>query len=94
MTETTVTAAGQGPDYAGAADRARAHRTITINFEGLGAVRLPPSDELAFLGGIGVLAAVGIIEWPLAGVLAVGHLISRSARNNALKAFGEALEEV
>ncbi len=57
------------------------------------ALTLPPTDDLAFLGGVGVLAAAGIIEWPLAGILAVGHLPSRSSRNSAFKAFGEALEE-
>jgi hypothetical protein len=87
------TAMSKDGSYRNAAQRARDHRTITINFEGLGSVTLPPTEELAFLGGIGALAAVGILEWPLAGVLIAGHLLARSSRNGALKAFGEALEE-
>ncbi|GAB3270712.1 hypothetical protein GCM10027449_05870 [Sinomonas notoginsengisoli] len=90
MTETERAAKGT---YSAAASKAGNHRTIIINFEGVGTVRLPPTDELAFLGGIGVLAAAGIIEWPVAGVLAAGHLISRISRNKTLKAFGDALEE-
>ncbi|WP_212745913.1 hypothetical protein [Sinomonas susongensis] len=79
--------------FSSAAQRASRRSTITIRFEGIGSVTLPPTDDLAFLGGIGLLAAVGILEWPVAGVLAAGHLLSRHTRNDALKAFGEALEE-
>lgn len=90
MSDTETTPEGA---FSAAARKAGNHRTITINFEGLGSVTLPPSEELAYLGGIGLLAAVGVLEWPLAGILAAGHLLSRSSRNNAFKAFGEALEE-
>lgn len=90
MTDTERASKGT---YSAAARRAGNQRTITINFEGLGSVRLPPSDELAFLGGLGVLAVAGLLEWPVAGVLAAGHLLARSSRNKTLKAFGDALEE-
>lgn len=93
MTPSSQSATKSG-SYRAAAQKARDHRTITINFEGLGSVHLPPTDELAFLGGVGLLAAVGVIEWPIAGVLAAGHLLARMSRNGAFKAFGEALEEV
>ncbi|WP_212745856.1 hypothetical protein [Sinomonas susongensis] len=79
--------------YSAAADKARDRRSITINFEGIGSVKLPPTEDLAFLGGMGVLAAAGILEWPVAGILAAAHLLTRSSRNSTIKAFGEALEE-
>ncbi|KHL00305.1 hypothetical protein [Sinomonas humi] len=80
--------------FSKAGRKAAHHRTVTINFEGLGSVRLPPVEDLGFVGGVGVLATAGILEWPLAGILAAGHLLARSSRSNALKEFGDALEEV
>lgn len=93
MTDNKAVAPSKSGSYATAAQRAQDHRTITINFEGLGSMRLPPKEELAFLAGMGLLAAAGIIDWPVAGILAVGHLIARNSRNRAFKEFGEALEE-
>jgi hypothetical protein len=85
--------AGKPPGAARqAAIGATRHYSLRINFEGLGTVTLPPADELAFLGGIGVLAIAGLIEWPLAGVIAAGHLLARSKHNQTLREFGEALE--
>ncbi|MFJ8634856.1 hypothetical protein [Streptomyces sp. NPDC093568] len=56
-------------------------------------IQLPPPDQLAFLGGVGVLAALEIIEWPVALVLGVGHQLAHSRHGRMLREFGEALEE-
>ncbi|TQE21115.1 hypothetical protein SipoB123_27440 [Streptomyces ipomoeae] len=56
-------------------------------------VELLPPEQLAFLAGVGVLAAVEIIEWPVALVLAVGHQLAHSHHGRVLREFGEALEE-
>lgn len=74
------------------ADRAARRRSITITVEGVGSVHLPPAEDLAFLAGIGLIAAAGLIDWPVAGVVAAGHLIARAGHNKALQEFGEALE--
>ncbi len=58
----------------------------------LGHVDLPPADELAFMAGIGVLAVVGVVEWPVAVVLGAGHALVNRRRNKMLREFGEALE--
>lgn len=50
-------------------------------------------DQLAFLAGIGALAALEIIEWPLACIIAAGHLLADQRRSETLHAFGEALEQ-
>jgi hypothetical protein len=65
-----------------------------VQVPSLGTVELPPANELAFLGGIGVLAVTGLVEWPVAGVLAAGHLLTTNRNNKVLHDFGEALEEV
>ena len=54
---------------------------------------LPSTEELAFIGGIGLLAAVGVLEWPIAATLAVGHLFASSRHNKVLRDFGSVLEE-
>lgn len=59
----------------------------------LGTVTLPPRDQLVFLGGLVALAVVGIIDWPVAAVVGVGHLLAAKRRNEALRDVGEAMEQ-
>jgi hypothetical protein len=56
-------------------------------------VALPPADQLAYLGGISTLVAVGILEWPIAALLGAGHLLAATRNSKILADFGEALEE-
>jgi hypothetical protein len=72
-----------------AAERNTSHLDMPI----LGRVELPPSDQLAFMGGIITLAAVGMIEWPVAIVLTAGHLLAHNRHVQILRDFGKALEE-
>ncbi|WP_156143995.1 hypothetical protein [Sinomonas humi] len=90
---TTTTQARAEGTYSKAAEKATKHHSVTIKFEGLGSITLPPVEDLGFLGGLGVLAAAGILEWPLAGILAAGHILSKSSSHSAFRAFGDALEE-
>jgi hypothetical protein len=84
-----------GPDAktaSGAAERAVTRNAVSLDVFGA-RVELPPAEQLAFLAGVGVLAAVEIIEWPVALVLAVGHQLAHSHHGRVLREFGEALEE-
>ncbi|WP_249713781.1 hypothetical protein [Rhizomonospora bruguierae] len=56
----------------------------------LGTVKLPPADDLAFLGGIGVLALVGAVEWPIAVVLGAGHALATTRRDRVLHGASQA----
>jgi hypothetical protein len=58
-----------------------------------GELRLPPREDLAFLGGVIVLTAIGVLEWPVAVLLGVGHELASNRHNKLLRSFGEALEE-
>jgi hypothetical protein len=91
-------AADTGVAHAGharaAADQATRRNSTQVNLPLVGTVKLPATDELAFLGGVGVLAVVGAIEWPVAVVLAAGHALASSRRNKTVREFGEALEKV
>jgi hypothetical protein len=59
----------------------------------LGELHLPPPQQLAWLGGVATLAVVGILEWPVAAALGIGHLLSQQHHVQVLRDFGEALEE-
>ena len=37
---------------------------------------LPPTERLAYYGGIGILAAVGALEWPVAAAVGVGFWLT------------------
>lgn len=74
----------------GAAERAYG---TAIAVPGLGRVRVPVGgDEVGFRVGLGFLALVGALEWPVVLVLGVGRVLSHQHRWEALHAVGEALE--
>jgi hypothetical protein len=58
----------------------------------VGEVMIPPPDRVFFYVGVGVLAAVGIIEWPLAAVVAAGHVMADQRIFSRLRGLGEAAE--
>jgi len=55
-------------------------------------VTLPPLDKLAFYAGLGAAVAFGVIEWPIAALTGLGHLLTDDRRNRTLRALGEALD--
>ncbi|MFF7656566.1 hypothetical protein ACFZCY_43270 [Streptomyces sp. NPDC007983] len=89
MTSTKKAGTSVGPRAA--VESVRSRRSVTLDVAGH-RVELPPKEQLIFLGGLGTLAALGAIEWPVALVIAVGHELSHSQHNEALREVGEALE--
>jgi hypothetical protein len=55
-------------------------------------ITMPPLDKLAFYAGLAGGAAVGLLEWPVAVLAGVGHLLSDDRHNRVLHALGEALD--
>ncbi len=95
MTTTTSTKnrpAGRR-NSAGAARQATDRHSTVVRLPGIGEVRLPGADQIAFLGGLGLLAALDILEWPLAVAVGVGHALVADRNNRIVREFGEALEE-
>ena len=76
-----------------AAERAVQRNSTHVDLPVIGVVHLPAREELAFIGGVTALAAVGILEWPVALLLGIGHTLSTNRHNNLMRAFGEALTE-
>lgn len=59
----------------------------------VGTVSLPSAPHLAWYAGVGVLAAVGVIELPVAALLAIGKALSDERSGKALQELGDALQE-
>jgi hypothetical protein len=78
---------------ADAAWQAIEKNTAHVRVPCLGAVPLPDPQRLAWFGGIAILVATGLVEWPVALLLSIGHLLSESHNNHIVRDFGEALEE-
>jgi hypothetical protein len=76
-----------------AARVADARNRLELRLPVLGDVDLPGRDAIAFAAGLGVLAALGVIEWPVAALIGAGHYLSRSHQSAILRDFGAALEE-
>lgn len=41
---------------------------------------LPPPDRLVFYGGLGAMAALNVISWPVAAAIGVGTMLAGRAR--------------
>jgi hypothetical protein len=63
-----------------------------VEVPALGEVAVPPPDKLVYYAGLGVLAALQVIEWPIALVITAGHLLADQHMSGLAKGFGEALE--
>jgi hypothetical protein len=74
--------------------RVRDAGTFALELPVVGRVRVPRPEQLAFYGALGVLAAVEIIEWPVALVLAAGHMLMHDEHSRVAEEIGEALSEV
>lgn len=70
-------------------EKAKLHLRLPL----LGNVDLPPADALAFAAGLTLMAVAGAIEWPVAGLIGLGHYLSQSRQSSALRDFGAALED-
>ncbi|SEH89277.1 hypothetical protein SAMN04489835_5357 [Mycolicibacterium rutilum] len=76
-----------------AVERVRRAQSFSVDLPVVGRVRIPRPEQLAFYGTLGVLAAVEIIEWPIALALAAGHVLMQNEHNRVAHEIGEALED-
>ncbi|MFI7430378.1 hypothetical protein ACIBPB_25580 [Micromonospora sp. NPDC049836] len=58
----------------------------------VGEVAVPPPDRIAYYAGLGLLATLQIIEWPLALAITAGHFLSDQHFSVLVKGVGEAFE--
>jgi hypothetical protein len=81
------------PTHAQTVKRVREAQRFAVTVPVVGRLTIPRPEQLAFYGGIAALAALEIIEWPVALAITAGHLLATSQHNRTLKELGEALEE-
>ncbi|OBB11676.1 hypothetical protein A5662_08010 [Mycobacteriaceae bacterium 1482268.1] len=82
-----------GHTHRDAVKKVREARTFAVNLPVVGRVHVPRPEQLAFYGALGALAAVEIIEWPVALVLGVGHALMQNEHSRMAQEVGEALED-
>jgi hypothetical protein len=66
---------------------------VQVRIPCVGEVTLPPPQRLAFFGGLAALAAVGLLDWPVAIVVVAGHALADQHWSRVASGIGEALEE-
>jgi xanthosine utilization system XapX-like protein len=76
-----------------AVERVRKGQGFALNLPLVGRVRIPRPEHVAYFGALGVLAAVEIIDWPIALVIAAGHVLVNNEHNRVAEQVGEALED-
>jgi hypothetical protein len=86
--------ARQATSQAEAVEKVRAGETFVVNLPLLGQIEIPRPEQLAYYGGIAALAAFELIDWPVAIVIAAGHVMASNHHNKLLEELGEAMEDV
>jgi hypothetical protein len=76
-----------------ASEQAIQRNSVHVELPVIGVIHLPPADELVFIGGVAGLAIAGLLEWPVALLLGVGHAMATNRHNKLLRSFGDALSE-
>ena len=76
-----------------AVDRIREAESFAVQLPVVGRVRIPRPEQLAYFGGLAALAALEIIEWPVALIIASGHVLANQHHNRVVEELGEAIEE-
>jgi hypothetical protein len=76
-----------------AAEQAVQKNSIDAKLRIIGELQLPDTEDLVFIGGVTGLAIVELVEWPVAVLLGVGHVLASVRHDKMLRAFGEALAE-
>ena len=76
-----------------AVERVRDAETFAVTLPVVGQVRIPRPDQLAYYGALVGLAALEIIDWPIALVIGAGHALAASQHHKIAQELGEALQD-
>jgi xanthosine utilization system XapX-like protein len=76
-----------------AVERVRNAETFAVTLPVVGQVRIPRPDQLAYYGALAGLAALEIIDWPIALVIGAGHALAASQHHKVAQELGEALQD-
>ncbi len=84
----------RGTSQRDAVKRIREGESFAVNLPIVGKVDVPRPEQIAYYGGLAALAALEIIDWPVAVVIVAGHVLASNHRSKILEELGEAMEEV
>jgi hypothetical protein len=84
----------RGTSQREAVEQIREGETFAMKLPVLGPVEIPRPEQLAYYAGLAALAAFELIDWPVALVIAAGHVLASNHHNKLLEELGEAMEEV
>jgi hypothetical protein len=82
------------PSPTEAVDQAVADNSFHAKLPVVGTLHLPPVEHLAFYASVGLMAAIEVIEWPVALVITLGKMLADNRSHSTLRSLGEAMEEV
>ncbi len=83
----------RGTSQREAVQKIREGETFAVNVPVIGQMEIPRPEQLAYFGGLAALAALELIDWPVAVVIAAGHILASNHHNKLLEELGEAMEE-
>lgn len=72
-------------------ERSAQQSSVTLPLLGI-RLPLPTADRAVYYGGIAVLVALDLIEWPVALVVVAGHEILKRSSNPVVREAGAAAE--
>ncbi|HZA09686.1 hypothetical protein [Mycobacterium sp.] len=79
--------------HRGAVERVQEAESFAVNLPVVGRLRIPRPDQLAYYGALAALAAVEIIDWPVAVAIGAGHALASNHHSRIARELGEALED-
>ena len=79
--------------HRGAVAKVRDAETFAVTLPVVGRVRVPRPEQLAYYGALAGLAALEIIDWPIALAIGAGHALASNQHNKVAQELGEALED-
>jgi hypothetical protein len=80
------------PSHRDTVERVRHAEGFAVKLPIVGSVGIPRPEHLAFYAALGALAALEIIEWPVAVIIAAGHVMTAEAHHRTVHEIGDALE--
>ena len=83
----------RGNTHRVAVEAVRDADTFAVTLPVVGRVRVPGPDQLAYYAALAGLAALEIIDWPIALAIGAGHALLSSQHNKVAQEIGEALED-
>lgn len=76
-----------------AVQRIREAESFAVDLPGVGQVRIPRPEQLAYYGALLALAAAEIVDWPIAVLLAAGHALAQNQHSRMAQELGDALSD-